>query len=161
MGRLCAVCVHPEVEKIDTAIVEGESSLRRISQHFKISPYSHYRHRKNHLPAKLVQAKKVQEVIEADSNIDRLLVLQKEVQKILEAAKEARTWHICLEAVREAARLIELSSKISGELRPEFSVILSPQFITIQTAIIEALSPFPEARSKVVEALKSVEGYGE
>ena len=161
MGRLCLICTHVDAEKIDAAIIEGKGSFRKISQHFKISPYSLYRHRKNHLPAKLVKAKKVQEVIQADNNIDRLLVLQKEVQKILEAAKEARTWHICLEAVREAARLIELSSKISGELRPEFSVILSPQFITIQTAIIEALSPFPEARSRVVEALKRVERYGE
>ncbi len=161
MGRPCSICVHPKLQEIDRALVEGKQSQRALAREFNITKTAINRHFLHHLPAELAKSQEAKEVIEADNNIDRLLVLQKEVQKILEAAKEARTWHICLEAVREAARLIELSSKISGELRPEFSVILSPQFITIQTAIIEALSPFPEARSKVVEALKRVERYGE
>ena len=153
MGRPCSICVHPKLQEIDRALVEGKQSQRALAREFNITKTAINRHFLHHLPAELAKSQEAKEVIEADNNIDRLLVLQKEVQKILEAAKEARTWHIALEAVREAARLIELSAKIVGELKPEVSIILNPQYIEVRTIILKVLEPYPEIRSKIAEAL--------
>ena len=52
MPRKCSICTHPEAEKINKALVKGES-LRSIAERFEgISATSLHRHKK-HLPEKL------------------------------------------------------------------------------------------------------------
>lgn len=159
MARLCTVCIHSEVEQIDKALIEGESSQRSLAKRFKVSRAAVSRHFLHHLPGRIAGDHEAGDIPGASDNLTRLEMLYTQVQGILKEAREARTWHVCLEAIKGAARLIELSSKITGELRPEVSIVLNPEFVTIQTVIIKALEEFPQARMKVVEALKSVEGY--
>lgn len=154
MPRLCTVCIHPEAEKIDTAVVEGKASLRKISQQFKISPHSLYRHKRNHLPGKLVKAREAKEVAGASDNLSRLSRLQDEAQSILQAAKKSRSLHIALEAIRELSRLIELQAKITGELRPEVNIVLDPSYISMRTIVLNVLQPYPALRAKISEALR-------
>ena len=149
MPRLCAICTHVDAERIDTAVVEGKASLRKISQEFKISPDSLYRHKRNHLPQKLIKAKEAREVIKADNNIDRLKALQAEAQEILEEAKRSRTLHIALEAIRELSRLIELQAKLAGELRQQIDLYIHPDYVKMRTIILQVLEPHPQIRTKI------------
>ena len=56
--------------------------------------------------------------------------------------------------------MIELLAKLTGELddKPEVNIVLSPQWLTIRGAILEALEPFPEARVAVGARLLTVAG---
>ena len=52
--------------------------------------------------------------------------------------------------------------KLAGELdeRPVVNVLLSPQWVTIRTTMLEALWAYPEARAAVAESLMRLEQTG-
>ena len=74
---------------------------------------------------------------------------------LAEAAGDVRT---ALAGVREAARLIELRAKLSGDLDAgtTLNLTVAPAFVTVQAAILTALDPYPDARRAVVRALEGV-----
>ena len=57
---------------------------------------------------------------------------------------------------------IELLAKLTGELdeRAQVNIVLSPQWLTIRLAILEALEPFPGARMASGEACPGVQAVG-
>src|ERR671916_2786607 len=155
MPRACTVCEHPEREAIDRVLVGGASNRSVASLH-DVSEAAVRRHKSNHLPAKLVMAEKAAEVAEADTLLEQVKGLQGRAYAILEKAEETGELRTALGAIREARGNLELLAKLLGELdeRP-INVLLSPQWMTLRVAIVEALEPHPEAREAV---LRGIEG---
>jgi hypothetical protein len=155
MPRSCTICEHPEREAIDRALV-GDSSNLSVSSLFGVSESAVRRHKANHLPAKLVMAQAAEEVAQADDLLAQMQDLQRRTLAILEAAETTKQHRTALSAIREARGNLELLAKLLGELdeRPQVNVLISP---TVQTAIIAALEPHPEARLAVASALKGLE----
>jgi hypothetical protein len=65
--------------------------------------------------------------------------------------------------LKTAARLqpqIELLAKLIGELdeRPQVNILVSPEWIAVRAALLEALTPHPEARAAVAGCLLQLEG---
>jgi len=154
--RRCTVCDHPEVEEINRALVSGESDRKIAARYGSLSRPAIQRHGDNHLPAKLVLAEKAAEVAEADNLLAQVQDLQARTLAILEAAEGTNQHRTALSAIREARSNLELLAKLLGELdeRPTVNIMISP---TVQTAIIAALGPYPEARLAVADALKGLE----
>jgi hypothetical protein len=73
MPRSCTICVHPERAAIDKALVGGEP-FRHIAARFDTSTAALQRHKAEHLPATLVQAKAAQETSDA---VDVMAELQR------------------------------------------------------------------------------------
>lgn len=159
MPRRCTICVHPERADIDASVVRGEP-FRRIAAHFGVSEQSVRRHRADHLPASLLKAQEAQEVGEANALLHEVRDLQARALGILTKAEEAGDLRAATGAIREARSTIELLAKLTGELdeRPEVNIVLSPQWLTIRVAILDALEPFPEARTAVGERMLAVAG---
>jgi hypothetical protein len=115
------------------------------------------RHRE-HLPLHLAKASEAAEVIQAGSLLDRLLSLNAETMAIL---KEARTGRIkdnelALRAVARAEKQLELQGKLLGELNdaPTVNILMAaPEWLTLRSTIVTALTPYPQARAAVLEAL--------
>jgi transposase len=63
MPRRCTVCDHPERHGINEALVSGES-YRSVAKRFGLSGSAVYRHKTEHLPAHLLKAKEVEELVE-------------------------------------------------------------------------------------------------
>ena len=61
--------------------------------------------------------------------------------------------------MREARGNLELLAKLLGELdeRPVTNVMVSSEWVSVRTAMMEALSSHPEARVAVAERLKELE----
>lgn len=64
--------------------------------------------------------------------------------------------------LKTAARLqpqIELLAKLIGELdeRPQVNILVSPEWIAVRTAVLEALAPHPQARAAVTGRLLQLE----
>jgi hypothetical protein len=64
--------------------------------------------------------------------------------------------------LKTAARLqpqIELLARLIGELdeRPQMNILVSPEWITVRTAVLETLAPHPEARAAVAGRLLQLE----
>ena len=63
--RACTVCIHPEREDIDKALVEGIAFPALIAQ-YRVSKDALSRHKHNHLPKTLAKARDAEEVARAD-----------------------------------------------------------------------------------------------
>jgi hypothetical protein len=155
MPRSCTICEHPDRDSIDRQLV-GDSSNLSVSSLFGVSESAVRRHKSNHLPAKLVMAQQAEEVAEADDLLDQVRNLHARTLAILEAAEATKQHRTALSAIREARSNLELLAKLLGELdeRPQVNILISP---TVQTAIIAALGPYPEARLAVADALRGLE----
>ena len=139
-------------------LLEGVS-LRNIAKQYFVSVASLHRHKKDHLPAKLVKAQEAREIAKADSLLDQVTELRDKALSILDKAEQAGDLRTALQGVREAKGCLELLARLQGELqeRTTVNVLVNPQWITLRTVILEALDGYPEARQALVRALKEVE----
>jgi hypothetical protein len=126
---------------------------------YRVSKDSLSRHKAKHLPAKLVMAQAAEEVAQADTQLDQVRDLQGRALDILGKAGEAGELRTALDAIREARGNLELLAKLLGELddRPVTNVLVSAEWVSLRTAMIEALGPYPQARVAVAERLSELE----
>jgi hypothetical protein len=152
------VCTHPKREEVDRALVEGVSAAEISGRYRTVGERAVRRHRSNHLPAKLVMAEKAAEVAEADTLLEQVKDLQGHAYSILDRAEEAGELRTALSAIREARGNLELLAKLLGELdeRPVTNVLVSAEWVTVRTAMMEALSLYPRARLAVAERLSEL-----
>jgi hypothetical protein len=158
MPRSGTVCEHPEREEIDRALV-GDTSNRLVASLYGVSEVAARRHKTNHLPAKLVMAQANEEVAQADDLLTQMRDLQRRALDILDKAEADGELRTALSAMREARGNLELLAKLLGELDepPVTNVLVSSEWVSVRTAMMEALSSHPEARAAVAERLKELE----
>jgi transposase-like protein len=151
MPRRCSVCDHPERQKVDEALVSG-APYRSIAKRFALSESAVYRHKAEHLPARLAKAREAVEVAQADDLLTQVRDLQDRALAILDRAESAGELRTALGAIREARGSLELLAKLLGDLdeRPQVNVLIAQE---AQTTIIAALAPYPDARQAVADAL--------
>jgi hypothetical protein len=79
---------------------------------------------------------------------------------ILDEARRSNNPTIALKAIDRVQRQIELQAKLLGELdeRPQVNVLLAPEWLTVRTALLGALGPYPEGRAAVAAQLLALEG---
>ena len=159
MPRICTVCVHPEHERIDQELLAG-ASLRNIAERFGTSVTALHRHKGDHLPATLAQARDAQDVAHGTTLLEGVRTLQSRSLQILERAEQAGQLVVALGAIRETRGCIELMAKLVGELdeRPQVNILVAPEWIEVRAVLTRALAPYPEARGAVAAALLEVEG---
>ena len=159
MPRRCTVCEHEKVEEINRLLLEGVS-LRDLAGRYSVSKTALHRHKESHLPAKLVKAREAREIAKADSLLDQVTELRDKALSILTKAEKAGDLRTALQGIKEARGCLELLAKLQGELQEQTTVniLINPQWITLRTAILQALDPYPEARLAVAQALQEVEG---
>ena len=155
MPRTCTICRHDRLADIDKAMVERRP-FRDIAGQYKLTKSSLMRHHDDHLPAKLVRAKRVAEVVEADALLDQVLGLKDKALGILDIAEKDRDLKAATGAIREARSCVELLGKLAGQLAsaPTINLTLSAEWMQVQATVIAALAPHPEARMAVAAALE-------
>ena len=159
MPRLCLVCSHPERAEIDRCLIEGVS-FRIVSKRFTVSVASIQRHNKDHIPARIAQAKQAAEVANADDLLIQIQALRNKAIALLKKAEDSGDYRTALAGVKEARNCIETLLEIEGKLdrRPTFNITLSPQWVSMRAIIIGALRDHPDAATAVVAALKEGDG---
>lgn len=155
MPRHCTVCDHPQREKIDELLIEGEP-YRSIAKQFLLSDAAVYRHKGEHLSKALIKAREVREVAQADTLLEQVQSLQVKTLDILAKAEVAGDLKTSLGAIREARGNLELLAKLLGELneRPTINILVSPEWLELRTLILETLEPFPQARLALSSTLE-------
>ena len=108
-----------------------------------------------HIPAELVKAQGAAKVIQADNLLVQVTDLRDRAIGILDTAVATDDLRVALGAIREARGCLELLGKLAGQLQdgPTVNVFLSPEWQTVQVAILQALAPHPGARLAVAAAL--------
>jgi len=159
MPRTCTICSHPDRRAIEKALVDGEP-FRNIAKRTGTSPAALTRHKSDHLPGKIVQAKAAQEILEAGDLLSQVAALKEKALELLAKAEEQGDYRTALCGVREARACIELLFEVEGQLdrRPQINLTYAPQWIEMRTAILLALRDHPEAAQAVAAVV--TEGQG-
>ncbi len=160
MPRTCTICVHPERQAIDAALLAGEG-YRNVSERCSVSLGALSRHRDHVAPA-LAKAREAVEVARADDLLGRVQGLVREADAILREARgdgEGRDPNLALKAIDRLTKLTELFARLAGELREGGTTVNvailtdSPQWGALRARILDALAPYPEALEAVRRAL--------
>lgn len=158
MPRTCTICSHAERPVIDRALVQG-APLRPLGAQHHISASALQRHKDEHLPVLLAKAQDAAEMAQADDLLAQLRALQADTRRILTKAEGAGKLGTAVMAIREVRGNLELLARLLGELdeRPQFNVLIAPEWLTVRAVLLTALAPYPDARIAVAGALAQVE----
>jgi hypothetical protein len=162
MAVECSICKHPAASDLDAGIVAGvpyRQLVKRYVPAVSISALS--RHRKDHLSPSIVALAGETGTgtgPERGSLVEQLRAIQDRVMRVLERAESEGKISGFLAGAREIRALLELQARLTGELdeRPVTQVVnlmASPEWMSVQTTILRALMPYPEARIAVADAL--------
>ena len=162
MPQTCTVCRHAARRAIDRALVV-QVPFRNIAQHYDLSPDAVYRHGRDHLPALLVKAQAAEDAAAADDLLAELRSLQATTLGLLRKAERAGKLGTAVLAIGEARRNLELLAKLIGQLdtRPTLNLLIAPEWLAVRAALLETLSPYPDARVAVAGRLAALEAAGE
>ena len=155
MPQPCSICIHPEREAIDAALVAGVPN-RRIAAQYGMGETSVRRHKDAHIPPLVAQAHDAAVVFSADALTAQITGLLARGFAILDKSERGDSITDMCAAMREVRGVLTLIAKITGEIetQPTINIIQMPEWIEIQTVILRALAPFPEARIAVADALE-------
>lgn len=178
MGRPCVTCTHPKRYEIEKGLVEGVP-YRILTKKYGPSSASLSRHRNEHLPAHLAKAHEAErakrvakledhQAARTEQSTQQALDVVQQLRAIngacLEVLQKSRTdgkHSISLKAVDRIHRQIELQAKLLGELQeqgPQVNVLIAPEWQEIRVNVLQALTPYPEARQAVAEVLEDAGG---
>lgn len=117
------------------------------------------RHRKDHVSGALVPV-----VVEGSpiATLDRIEGLIFEAQRVLRNAQAEEHSKDALAAIGQLTKLVELIAKVRGEMTsgPTVQVVnvsTSAEWVGLRSALIRALTPFPEAALAVSDAIEAHE----
>lgn len=163
-GRPCKPCYHKDRAEIDRELMLAQTTVKSLASRFGFSEPSLARHRDRHLPIATRQ-EAADGVAEAEGNRGSSLLedassLRRKTLDILATAEKTGNLTTALQAIREAGRLIELQGKLMGQIdtTTTVNIAFSPVLISLQSAILKALLPHPEARQAVLLALGQMDG---
>lgn len=154
MTRTCTICSHPERAAIDQAISAG-TSYRNIAQQFGVGYTAVARHASEHIAQAVASSQAAKREGAALDVIAQLKAINDAALAVLKDARKAGDGELTLKAIDRLQRQIELQAKLLGDLSdaPAVSIILTPEWVSVQTAILAALTPYAEARIAVAAAL--------
>ena len=160
MPQTCSVCIHPQRAEIEKALVAGEP-LREIAGRCPgsrpVSRSALHRHKQEHLPAHLAKAHEEESIGQAIDVVRQLKAINVACLEILQSSRADKKHAISLKAVDRIHRQIELQAKLLGELQdgggPTVNVLVAPEWHELRVTVLQALTPYPEARAAVAEVL--------
>jgi len=160
MPRPCTVCTHEQREAIDKALVSGEAVTSVQSRYVSVHKMALYRHKDEHLPARLAKAHDAAEVAAADSLLEQVQFLRGRAMTILDRAEADGLLMPALAAIREARGCLELLGKLLGQIdeRPQVNLVLAPQWPRLVQGLREVLAPHPAILAQVAAHLLTLEG---
>ena len=169
-GHRCRCCIHREHAAIDLALARGVSAYA-IAKRYGLSTDCIYRHAKNHLPpqlrAKLIVGPDVDidldrlRETESQSLLVNLVSLRQRLFASLDTAEECGDGNMLSRIAGQLHKNMELVGKLLGDLGVGSTtinnVLVMPAYVELRVALVEALGPYPEARTAVAQALHRLE----
>jgi hypothetical protein len=162
MGDRCQTCRHPEVEAINQELIENKP-IRNIAERYGRSPSSIHRHSKNCIPEFLQDAREAKRILHGVSIKEKIDELEKEVWALIGKLDAEGDHRGEIRGFAEIRRHIELRARLgldNGDSK-KGELLNDPEWIELQTHILEAIDEFPEAKFAVILALEEYYGSAE
>ena len=115
-GNTCSICKSEAKEAVDQALVAG-CSLRDIAGQYGLSKSALDRHSQDHLSATLVAATASRKLAHGEKLLDRVNGLVDKAMASVERSEAKGDERAVQGGIREARHSLELTGRITGELR--------------------------------------------
>jgi hypothetical protein len=172
MGAKCSCCTSAHRREIDLALV-ARVPCSVIGRRFEVSNDSVERHAKAHLSAvqraalatalrpSAIDLDQLRET-EGSSLLGQLVAQRATLQTYGQAAFEAGQFQAAISAERAVTNNLDLLSRVLGLIISKHEIkstalLVSPDYLELRHALIEALRPYPEAARAVGIALGRLE----
>lgn len=170
--RACTICTHPQVYEIELSLVSGVT-CPAVAKKYHVSKDAVWRHRNNHISperkAELVAGPlSIAELVERATNegmslLDYCAIVRNALMSRFLAAAENGDGQGAAVISGKLLECLRLVAQVSGELTRATSnyqtnvlIMNSPLMSELQSMLIRELSPFPEARTRVVAGLEEL-----
>jgi hypothetical protein len=166
-----SIVTHEARAQIERDLAIG-LPLRRLAKKYGLSKDALYRHRKR-LPPQLRAAMMAQslrpevdlEALRTTESEGLLVHLAAQRAKLLlwqDAAASSEQFQVASAISAQVHRNLELVGKLVGEfaqhhVSTSVSVLISPEYLELRSALLRALQPFPAARAAVVQEIHQLE----
>ena len=173
MTARCMVCDSEHRARIELALSK-RVSYDRLAKKFGLSRDAIGRHRRNHLPPTLLAslqaygkptAVDLDELKQSESEglLQTVAAQRGKLWQTLEICEEMEDWPAATRVHAQLTASLNLLAKILGEIdtgsRTTINqLVVSPEYLTLRSALVQALSPYPDARRAVSEVLRGLEG---
>jgi hypothetical protein len=162
MPRRCTVCDHPKRSDVDRALVTRTGPMRGIARKFGMSEDALYRHAWEHLPQTLARGVERKEAARGADLLARLSEVHEDTRAIFREARETQQAGLALQAVARLEKQLELEARLLGELKDAgtttVNLLVTSEWRAAQSALLEALAPYPAARVRAAQALATLAG---
>lgn len=170
-GRKCLVCEHARRPEIEVRLANS-TPIRTIAASYKLGKDSLYRHRRNHMPAALLQQLQASghrmspadleslKRTESEGLLQNLVHERARQQRIADKAELLDDFANATRASVAALKSSELIAKLLGDLKTgntTHNILLMPEHHAFRTAVIQALRAFPEAKRAVLLSMQQLE----
>jgi hypothetical protein len=144
---------------LDAAYLRNEISLQQYAARVGCTRQSVDRHVKGHLPDALLAASDIAVVACGDSLLSQLQEARNRTLSLLDKAEDAQDTKVYgppvgyLREIREQLKFIaELEGRIASQ--PTINLTINAEWIEMRTLIVNALDEFPEAKERVLRAIR-------
>lgn len=173
MSRECTVCAHPDRARVELALA-NRVPMRTVARRYTLSKEAAYRHRRGHMPPQLIAALMLRgrptdvdldklRITESEGLLQHLVAQRGRLYKLADAAEDLGDINAATRVHGQLSRNLELTGKLLGELRTGSqsvvqNILIAPQYHQMRVALVQALRPFPDARTAVAAVLHKIEG---
>ena len=167
------VCDSEHRARLELALSK-HVSYEKLSRKFGLSKDAIGRHRRNHMPPALlaslqaygkptaVDLDKLKET-ESEGLLQHIASQRGRLWSGIEVCEEMEDWNASARFHGQLTANLNLTAKILGEIETGNrltinQLVVSSEYLTLRSALVRALSPYPEARRAVSEVLRQLEG---
>lgn len=170
-GPVCKVCAHDRRPEVELRLANG-TPIRTIAASYGLTKDALYRHRRNHMPAELMQQLQANGRRMSPADLDNLKRTESEgllqnlvherarQQRIADKAELLDDYANATRASVAALKSSELIAKLLGDIKTGTvtqNILVAPEFHAFRTAVIQSLRAFPEAKQAVLLSMQRLE----
>jgi len=151
------VCNHEAADEIDRR-VRIETNIEQIANDYSISAQSLRRHvRANHHIRDVTTIPTTAELATSGDILREIAEHHKEAIRLKGLAESEGDLKTALLGIDKALKCLDLVAKIQGQIQTHptvnVGVIMNTEWVELRTVIVNALEPYPMARSAVLDAI--------
>lgn len=151
-----------KIDKINDRLIQRSvscESYRSIAEEFGVSESSLLRHATNCIADQISKAKDIADTIGGESLKCRLKAHRERIEDCFSRALASDNLRDCHNFITDGLAEMKFEAELEGKIAAQaqvnvqVNVLQSPEWISLQSRLIKALEPYPEARAEVVHAI--------
>lgn len=155
MGRTPVVKGARKEQQVREMLLD-KKPIRAIARDTGFSRKAIETYRDESLPEKLIQARNIKDIAEADDVVEQIRSIQVRTLAVLDEVESEGDHALFFKGIREVRENTKLSAELAGKLatQPQINISIHPEWVQLKAVIVTTLRKYPDALEAVRDAIK-------